>query len=873
MVRFLKLGFLLTAAALVGTALAAEVKFAAEPKAAAEGKKVKITFTLSAPTDVAVGIVDAKGVVIKHLAGGLLGNKAPKPLKAGLSQTLYWDRTDDMGKPVPAGKYSVEVQAGMKPVLERIIGRESRALSDIGGLTVGPKGELYVIGWAGLWSESYKPVREIVVFSRKFKYLRTILPYPGDLPFEQIKGVKPVKRTDGSYIPRLYYAPGHRNYPDLSGRPPRQTMAITPGGDLLFMSVSGRSPARSPTQMVRIRAADGAMPKPFEMLKFPVKGGYAGGWPQLALSKDGKYVYAGGFITVDFARKKGDSLLDHAVYRWEVGSKEAPKVFAGQPLKAGSGKELFNQVHGVAVDGAGNVLVSDFGNDRVVALSPAGKHIGEFKVEWPDHLAVDRKRGTIYIVCVDKKNDDRGCGRIIWRRKTLVKVKSWKDPKILGTIPLHPPRGAHYAKPVTALDDAANPPILWIGGGGKGPLSRIVDKNPGGKLPDAEPVGAGALFPESQVSVEHLAVDPATERLYVREYYKGYINYGWRAYDGKTGKPVKLTGKLDGVDLQIGFDGHLYTYKTTYLWRKFKHGGAWLLRWDRDGKPANFEGSDSHISQPIPHDDKSLKARFVDREGCHGFGLAPNGEAYVIYANKGRTSNPMWLCVVGRDGKIKKEKVLGLTPACCSPQVDREGNIYVIDNAIPKAMPEAPPDFAEALKDRYNCYRGVFGSVIKFPPAGGGVYHTKVKGKKGSLAPEQPLGKLVECRSGAGPSVVDNAAWIRPYASPTPGQFGTCVCFPARMSLDRYGRLFVPETPSRRINVLDAEGNLLCSFGRYGNPDNGGKDSLRPMKGIPLNWAYNVTASDRALYISDTNNRRILKVKFDYQAAASCPVP
>ncbi len=851
---------------------AAEVKFVAKPAAVADGTKVKITFELSAPTDVAVGIVNEKGVVVKHLAGGMLGEKAPKPLARGkLVQTLYWDRTDDLGKPVPAGKYTVQVQAGMKPTFERIIGRQPKALSDIGGLTVGPGGELYVIGWAGIWKESYKPAREIVVFSREFKYLRTILPYPGDLPYDRIKGVRPVKLADGAYVPRLYYAPGHRNYPGLSGRPPRQNMLVTPGGDLLFFSTVGHSPI----QMVRIRAADGAIPEPFEMLKFPVKGGYAFGWPQLALSKDGKYVYAGGFITEDHAKKKDAGLLNHAVYRWKLGSKDAPEVFAGEPLKAGGGKDLFNQVHGVAVDGEGNVLVSDFGNDRVVVLSSTGKHIGEFKVEWPDHLCVDRKRGTIYVVCVDKSNKDRGGGRILWRKKKLVKIKSWKDPKVLGEIPLQPRRGAHYAKPVIALDEEADSPILWIGGGANGSISRIVDKDPGGKLPDAEPMGAGSLFPKSQVSVEHLAVDPVTERLYVREFYKGYVAGGWRAYDGATGEPVKLAGKLDGADLQVSLDGHIYTYKTSFNWRKFKRGGAWIVRWDRDGNPVPFEGSDSNVSQPMPHDDKEIKARFVDREGVHGFGLSRSGEVYVIYSSKDRTSNPMWMCVVGRDGKVKKEKLLGLTPACCSPRVDRDGNIYVLDNAIPKGMSAAPPDFAEALKERYNCYHGLFGSVIKFPPAGGGVYHTTIRirgGKRVSRAPEKPLGERVECDSGTGPCVVDNAVWIKPYASPTPGQ-RVCICFPARMSLDRYGRIFVPVAPARRIRVLDTEGNEICVFGRYGNADNGGPSSSRPMKGVPMDWVYNVAASDRAVYLADTNNRRVVKVRLDYAAAAKCPAP
>jgi hypothetical protein len=207
--------------------------------------------------------------------------------------------------------------------------------------------------------------------------------------------------------------------------------------------------------------------------------------------------------------------------------------------------------------------------------------------------------------------------------------------------------------------------------------------------------------------------------------------------------------------------------------------------------------------------------------------------------------------------------------------VDACGNIYVLDNVIPEGMPAVPPCFVEAAKARRSEYPGTFGSTIKFPPEGGGVFHKNVslKGKRGSLVPEKPRGDLLTCGTGKGPAVVDNAVWIRPYASPTPGQFGVCICITPRMSLDRYGRLFVPETAARRINVLDTEGNRLCSFGRYGNPDNGGTDSLRPMEGIPLNWAYCVAASDRAIYISDLNNSQVLRVRLDYRAAEKGPVP
>jgi DNA-binding beta-propeller fold protein YncE len=870
-VRFHWIGIALTAALLAAAAAApapaGEVRFAAGPEAAVEGGKVKITFTLSAATDVAVGVVDGDGVVVKHLAGGLLGEKAPEPLQAGSpSQTLWWDRTDDLGKPVPAGKYSVLVQAGLAPVYERSIAREPRALSDVLALAVGPEGELYAVNSAGIWTESYKPVREILVFSREMKYLRTILPCPGDLSIEDVAGIRPVKRADGTWAPRLYYGPGHRNYPDLSGRPPRQNMLVAPDGWLYFTDPSHR--------LLRIRTADGAVPEPFEVLQFFKVAGRGVGRPQLALARDGKSFYVGGLFTEDYS-KKGE-LLDHAVYRVKLGEKPAAEVFAGQAGKAGSGKELFNQVHGVAVDGDGNVLVSDFGNDRVVVLSAGGKHLGEFAVERPDHLLVDRRRGTIYVISVPKDNKDYGGGRVIWKTKKLIKIRSWKDPRVLGEMSLAP-RGYPYSKPVMALDDEADPPILYIGKYQQWSLSRIVDRDANGKLPDAETAAGAPLFGDVHASVEHLAVDPATERLYVRTFNKAYIEGGWLAYDGRTGEPVKLAGEIDGVDMQVGLDGRLYTYKTCYMWRKHKRGGAWLLRWDRDGKPVPFEGSADNVSQPIPHDDQSLKARFVDREGCHGFAVGPDGRAYVIYSNSDRTSNPMWMCVVGADGSIEqgREKLLGLTPGCCTPQVDRAGNIYVMDNAVPQDAPVAPADFLAAAEERYSGYYGVFGSVIRFPPAGGGVYHleAKVRGGRKSLAPEKPRGKLLACRSGAGRCVVDNADWVSPHASPVPGHPQQCICFPARMSLDRYGRLFVPVAPARRIRVLDTAGNQLCVFGRYGNADNGGKEDPRPLEGVPLDWGFCLAASDRALYVSDLNNRRVVKVRLDYAASAKCAIP
>ena len=82
----------------------AQAAFTARPAAARDGNKVKITFTLSAPTDVEVAVLDAKGQVVRHLAAGLLGENAPAPFKKNsLSQEIVWDGKDDLGKPAVGG--------------------------------------------------------------------------------------------------------------------------------------------------------------------------------------------------------------------------------------------------------------------------------------------------------------------------------------------------------------------------------------------------------------------------------------------------------------------------------------------------------------------------------------------------------------------------------------------------------------------------------------------------------------------------------------------------------------------------------------------------------------------------------------------------
>jgi hypothetical protein len=83
------------------------------PTAVRDGDAVKISFGVSAPTDVEVAVLDAKGKVVRHLAAGLLGEKAPAPFKKGsLKQEVLWDGKGDYGGAVSGAK--VRVRLGLR---------------------------------------------------------------------------------------------------------------------------------------------------------------------------------------------------------------------------------------------------------------------------------------------------------------------------------------------------------------------------------------------------------------------------------------------------------------------------------------------------------------------------------------------------------------------------------------------------------------------------------------------------------------------------------------------------------------------------------------------------------------------------------------
>ena len=63
-----------------------------------------------------------------------------------------------------------------------------------------------------------------------------------------------------------------------------------------------------------------------------------------------------------------------------------------------------------------------------------------------------------------------------------------------------------------------------------------------------------------------------------------------------------------------------------------------------------------------------------------------------------------------------------------------------------------------------------------------------------------------------------------------------CSCEGAGFDVDLFGRVFYPNVPQFRVEVVDAGNNMIGTFGKYGNQDSGGKDATVKKPAIPMAW-------------------------------------
>jgi hypothetical protein len=93
-----------------------------------------------------------------------------------------------------------------------------------------------------------------------------------------------------------------------------------------------------------------------------------------------------------------------------------------------------------------------------------------------------------------------------------------------------------------------------------------------------------------------------------------------------------------------------------------------------------------------------------------------------------------------------------------------------------------------------------------------------------------------------------------------------CQCRSARFDIDLYGRLFIPNSITQKISIVDNNDNLILQFGEYGNWDSQmkGTGNLVPTDEIPFACPMGVAASENYCYVDDLINTRIARIQYTY---------
>ena len=844
------------------TARAGEVTFTQKPVAQKQGEAVTVAFGLSAPADVEVAVLDAKGAVVRHLA-------ARRLTRATLSQRITWDGKDDVGRAAAGGPFRVRVRAGSAARLERIVGWDPQTIAgNILAVTVGPGGELFVLYGAG-WGRSL-----LSVFDRNGRYLRTILPYPAETPAERTKPAGHLEVDDPSAgagarerLPMVFSGHSGSVLPLTSGMR-NQTMAWHPKGHLLLAGAVGTMAEHGPPRHLLAMHPRGGAPEGVRFvgpqIRMPI--GFMGGageassrfFDHLAVSPDGDHVY---FVPC----KMGDRRPRHALFRLKWTDAALAKPFLGQDRTPGADDAHFNDPQGVAVGADGSLYVCDRGNNRVMRFSAGGKLLGKLGVNLPDQIAVHPKTGVFYVLSRGRnaRRRDRWAAD-----STLRKFSAWGEAP-----PTEVARLDGKKIMLMALDAEASPPRLWTvaaAGWSRQSLAPVTDKGASLELGPAVNRYQGLRFPM------FLAADPARRRILVREMYLG--RKGLRVLDLKTGEHRKLG--IVAADLVLDQQGNIYTmdgYRTNSL-----------SRYTPAGKPLPFKATGSHKLEVGPYrgygPDMGLQGHCVDLQG----------NIYVIrssnYGDPGTYGARV--DVFGPDGTARTRDLIdGLGYGDCGLAVDPAGNVYVGANVKKQAYPQAfmsllpqkpwawwrrgkrPPPWHYMFMNPYLFY---WGSVFKFPPKGGAFYGHPYERKT-----TKPIPAVFSVKAAPKDAVsyrsaylgreikVAGAMWsyqgvgIIPSSSDGPRPDPGCVCLTSRLAVDRYGRVFAPDVFRFSVQMLDTDGRHIARIGRYGNTDDRGPD-------IRFAWPAFVSVAGDKLYVCDSANGRVSIIRFDYAAESVC---
>lgn len=840
----------------------------------------RIEFTVSAPTDVEVSVVDpSSGRVVRHLAAGLLGTAAPAPLlRDSLHQIFLWNGRDDLKRPVAlAAGCRVRVRAGMSVALDTILGESWYKFHRcIGGVATDAYGNLYAFGSYPRPMHHGTCMMTLRKYDRNGEYQKTLWPFPAGLNPATLTPFGLVTLPDNKYLPKSETV----DVPQFGGTPMSyEDSYLLPNlvnGALLVYD-------RMELRYYLVRG-DGAVQDTGRLVKSPALpkvsqyyGPWYGGPVYLSVSPDQRYFLLSGYYQINnptfpaYAWSASDTGFwrDGQVFRVDAATGVAAPFISipadSMPKGDSARKNLIGPLpsslasftymaafHGTAFDYSGHVFVCDRVRQEVGVYDTNGAKVGAIPVAEPDVVGWSYRNNAVYVV--SRNFTGYGVGRATFR-----KFPDWQSgggtPKILAkTIITTDRRGLGKAAaaqsersgaPATmgritlTVDESRTNTVIWVNGfPGANCLAestltnvRAVEDRGDTLVPVAD------LYPRARninTGFDLVTVDRKTETVYFNDSWDvAYKVEDW-SRPVFTRCSLSTGGTLSATQFAIGPDDMLWVgefgYPTTSVKRYTQ---------DHLHAPADFAGLGTNVAIPSG----LISFGFGAGTKARGLTLLPDGRI-LIY------NSSYILKVFDSTGALLRDSLIFPINQSGGLKNDPEGKIYT---GILLRSPEhvIPAEYAN-----YWPYTSATGAVVKFDPdSGGSINYSGISNPTLRTAAKalkvypQPLSPFTGCQ---------------PLQVYSPSGSTCCLCRSPRFDVDPYGRLFMPHTVCASVSVADNEGNTLAEFGEYGNVDSRGPGSLVPGPVFPMAWPTAVAASEDYLYITDLVNARLMRVKMNY---------
>ena len=295
--------------------------------------------------------------------------------------------------------------------------------------------------------------------------------------------------------------------------------------------------------------------------------------------------------------------------------------------------------------------------------------------------------------------------------------------------------------------------------------------------------------------------------------------------DASTGIPIKTMdlpweNEVEGIS-QFG-PGNFFAYdgkeQVIYINNpcgySFNGSFGYLWRYNMsDFSPAPWPQTGKSYVGPFSHFPDNQLSNWEG--GDKGTAVGPDGLVYVnsiedTISNFDWTSISRMLVVsVIKDGAIIDKSRIRLDAWFAGLKVDRKGNIFVGAKVKPKG--QSPSEVAPgSSQTEMGTVTSFMGSILKFPNTGGTV--------RAALEGDYDFETCV----GSYPRKSSGLEWCYYGLSKFCGFDNTCWCSVCNFDLDKWGRLFLPNSMQAEMAALDNNRNIIYKIKNREMPEAGG---------------------------------------------------